>query len=747
MPNNKAFLQQLRNMPEYAQLNQFIFFFKRGLQIAEPTDAEILEEELLDNRQGRLTRQISAGLTRAAWRLKKKVFSDADLWDYGLKLWEHHRDEFEEAQLRDSREAEADAEADAEEAEEIEEPPAKKQKPNARSTRTRSSRSRASLAKQEEEEKRQQEALEAEEAEKEASKDVEEQEREIRRQAASRRQICPWDFNPFAESSKYASTWSRFDAFQLVRIWWQMIQWTMDNELLAREVVENTLKHTDYKPEEMRAEPIGWDADNRVYYLFGDSRLYLRTETVSSSGFDILDTDYEGWECVCATYDDWLAFMGNLRGRDSEYKAYKKHKPKAKSKQWSQEELQQREYESGLLSFLESDVFPAVTDVFLEKAKLSQSRDKERHLEMAMANRKTSSRIQALQVKREEEERAERKQAEDRAAARAEAKRQERIEVQRKQMEERQMARERRFKQREAKHQTNSPAPQPVPTRARRAATQPKGWTFDCICGVYGQNYEDEKEMIECETCRTWMHIDCIKSRRDVDTESFVCDVCAEREKREAQEMKDKEERLAREKIEEEQRKVEEEQRKVEEEQRKVEEEARHRKEQEERAEREKEQQQREKEQQQHQHQQQVPVQQVPAHPLQPNFQQQHFPQQYPPQHFPQQHFPQQYPPQHFPPHFAQQLPPQGYPMQNQQQSFQQSQHFQPPQHTPHQTNPLNGHVSHSGNGHAGNGEMKPESVCGQAQPNGGPGGSRPLLSDQGAAKEELSTSSTLPSE
>jgi len=41
-------------------------------------------------------------------------------------------------------------------------------------------------------------------------------------------------------------------------------------------------------------------------------------------------------------------------------------------------------------------------------------------------------------------------------------------------------------------------------------------WFFDCICGKKGENYNDGKEMIECERCKVWQHTKCNKLKDKV---------------------------------------------------------------------------------------------------------------------------------------------------------------------------------------------------------------------------------------
>lgn len=639
-PNHQATLHTLRNMFEFAQSFQMIHLFKRALQVSEPVEIEVLEEELVTcSDMGRLTRQITWALVRANMRIKKKHVDDVELWAMAKRVWEGHREEWEDEAddaLAESAEGVAESVAESvvesvvesaveaenestingndqnsssdhtrDQSHDLKRSPSPLPSPPAKRTRSTRSAAKAEAAKLEEEESKSRGSSRGRKVKKEepATPEIDESAAELaaeeeeaaaaalsrdleQRNRAHRLVLPDLDYNPFAESSTLVSSFSRFTPFQLVKIWYQLIQWIFDHEDKSRDLVETTLRLTDYKAEELRSEPIGWDSENHVFYLFGDSRLYKREERTNQSGFDVLDLDIDTWSCVCATWQDWEAFMEGLESRDREYKRVTKQgQPKSKSRAKKPAVVDESlKYDSELFAFFSRDVLPVVSEVFLEKARASLSRDKERQLEAAMATRKTSSRIQALQAKKEEQEKVERKEAESRAAQKMERKRLERIELQRKQMEERQMARERRFERRvgakaelaasgndadaaggvdaDSAVSVDADSARRRPPR-RAAATAPVTWTFDCICGVHGENYEDDKAMIECETCKTWMHIECLRDRRNVDTESFECDVCGSREEREARARE--RQRIEEEKAEK-KRKVEEEKARVEEE-------------------------------------------------------------------------------------------------------------------------------------------------------------------------------------
>ena len=49
------------------------------------------------------------------------------------------------------------------------------------------------------------------------------------------------------------------------------------------------------------------------------------------------------------------------------------------------------------------------------------------------------------------------------------------------------------------------------------------GWTVECPgCGV---THDDGQEMIECESCRIWMHIACVMVPKGI--EHYICERCS----------------------------------------------------------------------------------------------------------------------------------------------------------------------------------------------------------------------------
>lgn len=59
-------------------------------------------------------------------------------------------------------------------------------------------------------------------------------------------------------------------------------------------------------------------------------------------------------------------------------------------------------------------------------------------------------------------------------------------------------------------------------------AEEEEPYLFACKCGVYGDNINDGRDMIQCENCERWMHVDCQPGLRGADLSkiNFYCEVC-----------------------------------------------------------------------------------------------------------------------------------------------------------------------------------------------------------------------------
>jgi hypothetical protein len=59
-------------------------------------------------------------------------------------------------------------------------------------------------------------------------------------------------------------------------------------------------------------------------------------------------------------------------------------------------------------------------------------------------------------------------------------------------------------------------------------------WFFKCSCAVHGGvNYHDGKDVISCDSCRNWMHIQCVLPHlppgTNTDDLQFICSLCKQR--------------------------------------------------------------------------------------------------------------------------------------------------------------------------------------------------------------------------
>lgn len=194
------------------------------------------------------------------------------------------------------------------------------------------------------------------------------------------------------------------------------------------------------------------------------------------------------------------------------------------------------------------------------KRKMIQ-REKELLSLQKMAHAKRSSRLagKAEQRRHEEVEREERekRQAEEIAARKAE---EERIKME-KERGNRLMSREQRVRDREARRiqheeelaqlSEGSKGPEAGRLSERRLKAEieknkqalkeldeeEEEWTFDCVCGLYGQ-VDDGEHSVACERCNVWLHSKCLgidEDEAERDDFHFICSHCqqTERERKE----------------------------------------------------------------------------------------------------------------------------------------------------------------------------------------------------------------------
>ena len=282
-------------------------------------------------------------------------------------------------------------------------------------------------------------------------------------------------------------------------------------------------------------EPIGYDANGNIFYLFDDNRLYYRDAPVipedlptrkkfrgkkrkrgarrieseepeptrETNGQDV-DEDMT-WHIKCITLEDYQEFVARLKkSRDPDEKALYRH--------------------------LQDDIMPKLIEEEEERARERERREQEYLRQQAYAARKRSNRL----VQKEEDRKLMEEREVEMAKKRAEEEERKREEQRLKKLEQerearlllreqRQRERELRIQQREEerkraleeaeqagkpitikiKMSSQSPAPQPKKTSRQQALesqretvepqSQPppseESWFFDCICGKHGTNY------------------------------------------------------------------------------------------------------------------------------------------------------------------------------------------------------------------------------------------------------------------
>ena len=310
-----------------------------------------------------------------------------------------------------------------------------------------------------------------------------------------------------------------------------------------------------------RVDPAGWDRENNTYWLFDDNRLWIqrvpprpkkkrrpppkkaapakrrappgrRSSRLGASEVvrpeDVFDTDSElsapsdeepewvEFETICITRPEWEAF--------AEQFAQSKHPD-----------------ERALHRYVHDAVLPRVVEAIAEE-------ERKRALELALSNRKRSSRLAMKESEREERERElaqlEEQRQREREAAAAERARREREqaefeakhsrEMRLREREERIMMRERSMLERaqraEGRHRaasgersasetaqgsatpqpaSASPAPRPAPAPPAANADD-VDWMLDCeVCGERQRNPVEPRPLVCCEKCGVWQHTPC----------------------------------------------------------------------------------------------------------------------------------------------------------------------------------------------------------------------------------------------
>lgn len=345
--------------------------------------------------------------------------------------------------------------------------------------------------------------------------------------------------NPYVteeEPKKFAD----FDTFQKIRVLHQLSIWTLGN---ADRMRERMPEQKEIEQTQWRIEEVGYDRDDRQYYVLDDNRLYRRTDPpipppvaakpkanskkaqaarraskrrrVSTStpeadlesikgegdegqrsgvavGGDTASADTFGgykWECIAITLPQYQEFIESI----------------GKSKDPDEKILRQR---------LTEDVLPIIGKVEEEQQKKIARRQKELMNLEKLVGAKRSSRL-AGKIEKEKEEQAAaeavRKHAADLAAAHKEQERHKNMEEER---HSRMMTREQRIKDREYKRLLHEEELAKMAEESKKIEAgegrgserrlkaamekrkkeleelaQEDEWVFDCSgCGVHGKN-------------------------------------------------------------------------------------------------------------------------------------------------------------------------------------------------------------------------------------------------------------------
>ncbi|KAL8929910.1 MAG: hypothetical protein Q9208_001054 [Pyrenodesmia sp. 3 TL-2023] len=384
------------------------------------------------------------------------------------------------------------------------------------------------------------------------------------------------DNNPFG-SEETPNEFNHFDIFTKLSVLCQLSRWTFVNADRMREKMSETKEAEQIQ---WRIEEIGYDKDDRYYFVLDDNRLYRRTdppappppapkpkanskkakaaaraskrrktkeaqdmthedeqvETAENPLSTAREQDNFGgrkWECLAVTLTDYIIFLDSIKkSRDPNEKALYKR--------------------------VSEDVLPIVEKD--EESKQRRQARKERELmnmeKLATAKRSSrlASKFETERMHREAAE-AEQKRKADIAAALAHEEKQKRMEQAR---ESRMMTREQRLKEREHKrilHEEElanlSEDSKKVETGEARmserqlktemerrkrelaALAEEDHWTFDCAkCGIHGEDLDDGTHSIACEKCNVWQHSACLgvsQVEAEKDDFHFVCEDCKRR--------------------------------------------------------------------------------------------------------------------------------------------------------------------------------------------------------------------------
>ncbi|KAK2737058.1 hypothetical protein FQN55_001328 [Onygenales sp. PD_40] len=377
--------------------------------------------------------------------------------------------------------------------------------------------------------------------------------------------------NPFGDAEQPIK-FNDLDVFQRIRILQQLTVWTFWNPDRIRERMPEQ-KETDQT--QWRVHEIGYDRDERLYYVLDDNRLYRRTdppipppraakpkanskkaraaaraakkrklsevqdeedeESKADVNGDVEHDSSQGykWECVAITLAQYQEFLEKIK----------------KSKDPNEQYLRDR---------LVEDVLPIIEKVEESHRKKIMQRERDLINMERLAHAKRSSRIAGKHERERQEmeaaEEAKRREAE-RIALIKEQEKQKKIEKERLY---RMMTREQRLKDRDEKRRLHEEELARIAEEAKKiengearlserqlkaemdkrkkdleALQNEDQWIFDCSgCGVHGENLDDGSHIVACEKCNVWQHSKCLgiaQNEAEKDDFHFICSDCKRR--------------------------------------------------------------------------------------------------------------------------------------------------------------------------------------------------------------------------
>lgn len=323
-----------------------------------------------------------------------------------------------------------------------------------------------------------------------------------------------------------------------------------------------------------RIEELGYDSEDRYYYVLDDNRLYRltfppipptksqpksksksaramraskRRRVSGAAGEDLDETNTEAngdtardsmegmkWECIAVTLAEYQGFLETIQ----------------KTRDLNEKVLRDR---------LNEQVIPVIEKEEEAQQRKIVKREKELLNMELLAGAKRSSRLAGKAEKERQEREAEeaaRREQESAAAARKEEAKQRKMEQER---QSRVNSREQRIKERERKRLEHEAELERITAEQEKFErgesrmserhlkaelerrrknledlSQDDQWIFDCSgCGVHGENLDDGSHSVACERCNVWQHSKCLGIPQDeAEREDFhfICRDCQRQE-------------------------------------------------------------------------------------------------------------------------------------------------------------------------------------------------------------------------